>query len=154
MPPIFNRLFCRLPDAVKVSQDIESIAIPGEQAPAGQVRKPAGHGPPRRYDPDLKGDVMQVFAVRGELPSGLADKGFGPSRLEARRSSRRDLMAVTDRLIAEFAGALPPGTVMRHVCRAREHLLATGVRAGLAIAAETMARTRLRTLLSAHGAAE
>lgn len=97
---------------------------------------------------------MQVFAVRDAFPSGPVDKAVGTSRLEARRSSRGDVMAVTDRLIAEFAGALPAGTVMRHVCRAREQLLATGVRAGLAVAAEAMARTRLRTLLSAHGAAE
>lgn len=80
-----------------------------------------------------------------------ADGGIGVSRLEARRTARRDLIAVTDRLIAEFAGQVPAGTVMRYVGRAREQLLATGVRAGLAVAAEAMARARLRTLLSGHG---
>lgn len=70
--------------------------------------------------------------------------------LAARRSAREELHAVTDALIAEFAGALPPRTVIRHVGQAREQLLAVGVRAGLTVAAEAMARTRLRAVLPAH----
>lgn len=73
------------------------------------------------------------------------------STLAARRSAREELHAVTDALIAEFAGALPARTVIRHVGQAREQLLAVGVRAGLTVAAEAMARTRLCTLLPAHG---
>lgn len=71
--------------------------------------------------------------------------------LAARRSARDELIAVTDALIAEFAGRLPAGTVIRQVGQAREQLLASGVRAGLAVAAEAMARTRLSTLIPAHG---
>ncbi len=72
------------------------------------------------------------------------------SGYEARRSAAHELAAVTDMLIAEFAWALPAGTVVRRVARAREQLLDAGVRAGLAVAVETMARARLRELLPAH----
>jgi hypothetical protein len=52
--------------------------------------------------------------------------------------------SVVNRLIAEFSGELPPGTVLRALARAREQLLAEGVRSGLAPAAEALARSRLR----------
>ncbi len=74
------------------------------------------------------------------------------TRLAARRSAEHDLVAVTDLLIAEFAGILPAGTVIRHVARAREQLLGSGVRTGLATAAEALARRRLSTLVPAHAA--
>jgi AAA+ superfamily predicted ATPase len=68
----------------------------------------------------------------------------------ARRSTRQDLQEVTNSLIAEFDGRLPAGTVIRCVARSRQQLLASGVRSGLPVAAEAMARLRLSELLPAH----
>jgi hypothetical protein len=70
---------------------------------------------------------------------------------EARRAAREELIEVTEALIAEFAGAVPAGTVIRQLALAREQLLAAGVRAGLAAAAEAMARVRLTGLAAPHG---
>lgn len=70
---------------------------------------------------------------------------------EARRAARDELIAVSQTLIAEFAGTVPAGTVIRHLAIAREQLLTAGVRAGLAAAAETMARLRLGALAAPHG---
>jgi hypothetical protein len=73
--------------------------------------------------------------------------------VEARWATREDLQKVTSSLIAEFAGRLPAGTVIRCVARAREQLLVSGMRSGLAVAAESMARLRLSALLPAHRSA-
>lgn len=73
--------------------------------------------------------------------------------VEARSATRQDLQEVTSSLIAEFAGRLPAGTVIRCVARAREQLLGSGMRSGLAVAAESMARLRLSELLPAHRSA-
>ena len=73
--------------------------------------------------------------------------------VEARWATREDLQEVTSSLIAEFAGRLPAGTVIRCVARAREQLLGTGIRSGLAVAAESMARLRLSERLPAHRSA-
>lgn len=70
--------------------------------------------------------------------------------LETDAEPRQDMRWVSDRLIAEFDGLLPAGTVIRHVARAREQLVVLGLRAGLAYATEAMARSRLRDL-SSHG---
>jgi hypothetical protein len=75
------------------------------------------------------------------------------SRHEARARLRDDMHALADMLVAEFSHVLPAGTVIRHVARAREELLVAGVRAGLVIATETMARHRLRALVPAHAEA-
>jgi hypothetical protein len=48
--------------------------------------------------------------------------------------------------VAEYRGALPPGTVLRCVARCRYQLRRAGVRAGLDHAVEAMARHRLRRL--------
>lgn len=77
---------------------------------------------------------------------------LGASSFAARGSVRQELTMVTDELIAEFAGSLPAGTVIRHVGQAREQLLAAGTWSDLPVAVATMARTRLHTLLPAHGA--
>lgn len=74
--------------------------------------------------------------------------------VEARRATREDLQEVTNSLIAEFADRLPAGTVIRCVARAREQLLGSGVRLGLAVAAESMARLRLSEQLPAHRSVE
>jgi hypothetical protein len=92
--------------------------------------------------------VLRRIARSGGRTPTTADS----SGLQARRSAEQELVSVADCLIAEFAGVLPAGTVIRQVGRAREQLLAAGVRAGLAVAVEAMARTRLRTLIPAHGA--
>lgn len=64
-----------------------------------------------------------------------------------RQALRYELAGTTQRLIAEFAAQVPAGTVSRCVSQAREELLRSGVRSGLAPAAEVMARAKLRTLL-------
>lgn len=69
---------------------------------------------------------------------------------DARHSARQDFRAVTGTLLAEFAGAIPAGTVIRVLAQAREQLLGSGVRAGLADAAASMARIRLSDVLPAH----
>jgi len=53
---------------------------------------------------------------------------------------------VSGRLVAEYRGALPPGTVLRCVARCRHQLRKAGIRAGLDHAVEAMARHRLREL--------
>jgi len=75
------------------------------------------------------------------------------NRVEARWATRQDLREVTTILIAELAGRLPAGTVIRTVAPAREQLLDSGARAGLAVAADSMARLRLSELLPAHRSA-
>jgi len=61
---------------------------------------------------------------------------------------RRDdpIREVSGRLVAEYRGALPPGTVLRCVARCRYQLRQAGIRAGLDHAVEAMARHRLREL--------
>lgn len=59
----------------------------------------------------------------------------------ADRETQRVAMAtLTVRLVAEFAEHLPPGSVIRCVARCRESLSVMGVRDGLALAVEDMAR--------------
>jgi hypothetical protein len=72
------------------------------------------------------------------------------TKFEAREAARSELLSATSRLIAAFAGSLSAATVVRHIARAREELLRAGVRAGLAVAAESAAEARLLTLLPAH----
>lgn len=59
------------------------------------------------------------------------------------RDERRHLTDVTEVLVREAYPARSAGTVIACVLRCREELLRAGVRAGLADAAETMARARL-----------
>jgi hypothetical protein len=60
-------------------------------------------------------------------------------RYEARASTR----PAVRRLTAEFAGVHPVGEVIAETYRARETLLARGVRHGLVDATEAATRTRL-----------
>jgi hypothetical protein len=55
-----------------------------------------------------------------------------------------DLVAGTETLIREFQASLPAGTVITTLVSCRDELVRTGVRQGLAIAAEAMARSRLQ----------
>jgi hypothetical protein len=57
---------------------------------------------------------------------------------------RKDLLVRTEDLIREFQPLLSAGTVIATVARCRDELVRSGVRAGLATAVESMARTRLR----------
>jgi hypothetical protein len=56
----------------------------------------------------------------------------------------KDLLARTETLIREFQPSLSAGTVITTVLSCRTELMRTGVRRGLAIAAEAMARSRLQ----------
>ena len=58
----------------------------------------------------------------------------------------RDLLGHTETLIREFQPSLSAGTVITTVLNCRTELRRTGVRRGLAIAAEAMARSRLRAI--------
>lgn len=58
---------------------------------------------------------------------------------------RKDLLVRTESLIREFHPQLSAGAVITTVTRCRDELVRAGVRAGLATAAESMARARLRT---------
>ena len=57
----------------------------------------------------------------------------------------KDLLARTETLIREFQPSLSVGTVITTVLSCRTELERTGVRRGLAIAAEAMARSRLQS---------
>jgi hypothetical protein len=59
-------------------------------------------------------------------------------------SECRDLLASTETLIREFQPFLSAGTVITTVVSCRDQLRRTGVRRGLGIAAEAMARARLQ----------
>jgi len=59
-------------------------------------------------------------------------------------SERKDLLVRTERLVREFHPSMSAGAVIATVTRCRDELVRAGVRAGLATAAETMARARLQ----------
>ncbi len=73
-------------------------------------------------------------------------------RHDARVTARAELSEATARLVAEFAAQLPAGTVISSIVRAREELLRSGVRDGLAAAAEALARHQLRERVPVHAA--
>ena len=60
----------------------------------------------------------------------------------------KDLLARTETLIREFHPSLSAGTVITTVRSCRNELMRTGVRRGLAIATEAMARARLQSRTS------
>jgi hypothetical protein len=55
----------------------------------------------------------------------------------------KDLLARTETLIREFQPSMSAGAVITTVLTCRSELMRSGVRRGLAIAAEAMARSRL-----------
>jgi hypothetical protein len=59
----------------------------------------------------------------------------------------KDLLTSTESLVREFQPALSAGVVIMTLTGCRRELMRTGVRRGLATAAEAMARARLRTRL-------
>lgn len=68
----------------------------------------------------------------------------------ARQAERDEMTAMTQSLIVEFAGVFPAGRVISCVARMREHLIKTGVRAGLAPATEAAVRAHLTSRMPAH----
>lgn len=70
--------------------------------------------------------------------------------VEERSAVRHQFEKVIERLIAEYGGVFSAGTIIRTAGRAREELLATGVRAGLMDATESMTRQRLAARVPAH----
>jgi hypothetical protein len=69
-----------------------------------------------------------------------------------RRQTRSEMDAASTSLIRDFGHLVPVATVIRQLARAREELLTAGVCAGLAHAAEAMARSRLMRIVPAHAA--
>lgn len=63
---------------------------------------------------------------------------------------RNDMLAMTEALVAEFAGNFPAGSVIRCVSRCREELMRSGVRIGLVEATEEAARRVLDARVPAH----
>ena len=68
------------------------------------------------------------------------------------RQEDERISEITGRLVAEYGGVLPPGTVLRCIARCRHQLRRAGVRAGLDHAVEAMARHRLRELREVRAA--
>jgi hypothetical protein len=99
-------------------------AAPPNIAPVGLARTPTGR--PSAGRRASQHEVLTSFDVR--------------------QATHRDLMTLSMALTEEFSGRVAAGTVIGVVARARERLLACGVRDGLVVAAESMARARLRRL--------
>lgn len=70
-----------------------------------------------------------------------------------RHAVHADMLAMTERLVAEYAGRLPAGTVIACVARSREQLLRSGVRNGLVPATEAATHIRLNARLPARSVA-
>ena len=74
----------------------------------------------------------------------MSERAVGPPRtFEIRRSTHDEMLAMSQALTDEFSGRVAAGTVIRTVAEAREGLLAAGVREGLVLSVESMARARL-----------
>ena len=72
---------------------------------------------------------------------------------EARQHVHAEMLAMTESLVAEYAGRVSAGAVMRCVARSREHLMRTGIREGLVAATEAAVRVRLAAKLPARSVA-
>jgi hypothetical protein len=70
-----------------------------------------------------------------------------------RHATHSEMLAMTERLIAEYAGKIPAGSVIACVALCREHLLRSGVRQGLVPATEASVHLRLTTRLPSHSVA-
>ena len=70
-----------------------------------------------------------------------------------RHRLRNDLLRMTERLIADYAGIIPAGSVMRTVARCHSQMRRLGVRDELVPVVEQAARTRLTAILSARAVA-
>ena len=59
------------------------------------------------------------------------------------RAVREDMVAMTERLVAEHEGLIPAGSVIRCVARCQDRLLRAGLRHSIVAATEVAARARL-----------
>jgi len=78
----------------------------------------------------------------------VVSSGHGLDEAAAHPRAHPGLHRVSNILLMEFDGLLPPRTVLQHVAQARELLVAAGLKAGLPWATEAMARSRLSALLT------
>lgn len=85
-------------------------------------------------------------SIEPSSDGGKSSPSSSMTTFQARRSAHGDLVALGTLLAVEFSGRVSAGTVIRVVARTREQLLAAGVRAGLVIAVESMARAQLEQL--------
>ncbi len=67
-----------------------------------------------------------------------------------RQSFREEVLAMSERLVAEYAGQVPAGSVLRYVARCHEQLRLAGVDDGLVAAIEDAVRLRLADVAPAH----
>jgi hypothetical protein len=80
----------------------------------------------------------------------MSNPAVAPARpVEIGRSTHDEMLAMSLALTYEFSGRVAAGTVIRTVAEAREGLLAAGVREGLVLSVESMARARLGRRLAA-----
>lgn len=89
----------------------------------------------------------QLIRPRASLETASSARSLDPpGSFETRRSTHDDLLALSLAMTDEFSGRVPAGTVIRTVAVARERLLAAGVRDGLVVSVESMARALLGRL--------
>lgn len=70
---------------------------------------------------------------------------------DGRQRHREALLAMSERLIAEYAGTIPAGSVMRTVARCHAEALHAGGRRGAVVGqVEHAARARLAAIVPAH----
>ncbi len=127
---------------------IEFLVRPGADPPVdGAVPADVSAYRLRRCDGTI--DVFPTMRAVGDHLSRRPE----PTGFAVRQSTQDDLLVLSTTLADEFSGRVAAGTVLRAVARARDHLLAAGVREGLVVAVETMARARLehRASLGARG---
>lgn len=73
--------------------------------------------------------------------------------MRSRQAGRDDMLRMTERLIADYAGRVPAGGVMRVVARSQEQLRSIGDGSHLVERTEMLARIRLAKRFAAHSAA-
>ena len=70
---------------------------------------------------------------------------------EQRRRQRAELLALSERLVAEYASVIPAGRLMRTVARCHQaHLRRHGTGGDLVAAVERAARAELDVIVPAH----
>jgi hypothetical protein len=102
----------------------------------------AAHRPPRVQS--HRSSVSSVYLVRDRPPRRE------PNAIADRLTAQEDLLRLTDRLVAEFAATHAAGTVLNRVARARETLLAAGVRERLLSTVEAVVRAELTATTPTH----
>ncbi len=100
----------------------------------------------------MPGRTTPVSAASTDLPGHVSANPQRGGVVEASASTvvqeRRALLRRTEHLVHDLQ-PLPAGVVIACVVRCRDELIRMGVRSGLAVASESMARARL---MKEHGA--